>query len=351
MNSFPLKSNGYPPALLSWWVWGLGAVFYCYGFFQRVAPGVLTDQLMADFQMGATALGNLSAFYFYSYVAMQIPTGILADFWGPRKLLTTGAIVAGLGSIIFALAPTPLFANMGRLLIGGAVAVAWVVMLKLATHWFAPNRFAMITGLALFCGVIGAVCAGVPLRMLADNFGWRPVMTVSGAFTLGISVAIWIVVRDDPSEKGFKSYARIKHMKQNIRGKAISEGLKSVFRHKNILLLTLAPGGIVGPVLAFAGLWGVPFFTTHYHFSASLSAALLSAVSGICNMGIMMGPMLLQPAMGWILDRHWIGLMENGIRIYELEAYRWAFTLMLGWAVISCISLMLTRETACRQMT
>jgi MFS family permease len=434
MNGFPSKISCYPPALLSFWVWGLGAVFYCYGFFQRVAPAVLSDQLMADFQMGATALGNLSAFYFYSYVAMQIPTGILADFWGPRKLLTTGAIVAGLGSIIFALAPTPLFANMGRLLIGGAVAVAWVVMLKLATHWFAPNRFAMITGLALFCGVIGAVCAGVPLRMLADNFGWRPVMTVSGVFTLGISMAIWIVVRDDPSEKGFKSYARIKHMKQNIRGKTISEGLKSVFRHKNILLLTLAPGGIVGPVLAFAGLWGVPFFTTHYHFSASLSAALLStlmvswavggpvlgalsdriqlrkplylfgsiiatigwffilyipaqplwmliilivvtgmasggmiigfayakesvpvdsagAVSGICNMGVMMGPMLLQPAMGWILDRHWTGLMENGIRIYELEAYRWAFTLMLGWAFISCISLMFTRETACRQMT
>jgi len=71
----------YPPASLSWLVWGLGAVFYCYGFFQRVAPAVITDQLMTDFNIGAASLGNLSAFYFYSYVAMQVPTGILADYW------------------------------------------------------------------------------------------------------------------------------------------------------------------------------------------------------------------------------------------------------------------------------
>jgi sugar phosphate permease len=424
----------YPPISLSWLVWGLGAIFYCYGFFHRVAPAVITDQLMTDFNIGAASLGNLSAFYFYSYVAMQVPTGILADYWGPRKLLTTGALIAGVGSIFFALAPTVLIANLGRLLIGASVAVAWVVLLKLSTHWFAPNRFAMVTGIALFCGVIGAVWAGVPLRLLVDMFGWRSIMTVSGAFALVISLAIWAVVRDDPSEKGFKSYAHIDHARQNYGKAGIEKGLKEVFRHKNTLPLTLAPGGIVGPVLAFAGLWGVPFFTTHYHFSPSLSAALLSmlmvswavggpvlgalsdriqrrkplylvgniiatigwflilykpahplwllivlmiitglasggmiigfafakesvpvsnagAVSGVVNMGVMMGPMLLQPAMGWILDRYWSGLLENGIRIYNLEAYRLAFGLMLGWAVLSCILLAFTRETGCRQMS
>lgn len=423
----------YPPPSLSWLVWGLGAVFYCYGFFQRVAPAVISDHLMTDFNIGAASLGNLSAFYFYSYVAMQVPTGILADSWGPRKLLTSGALIAGAGSILFALAPTVLIANLGRFLIGASVAVAWVVLLKLSTHWFATNRFAMVTGIALFCGVMGAVWAGVPLRMLVDMFGWRSVMTVSGAFTLAIAGAIWIVVRDDPSEKGFKSYAHIDHLKRYAGNKSIGEGLKEVLRHKNTFLLTLAPGGIVGPVLAFAGLWGVPFFTTHYHFSTSLSAALLSmlmvswavggpvlgalsdriqrrkplylfgniiatvgwflilfkpahplwllivliiitgmasggmiigfafakeslpvnaagAVSGVVNMGVMMGPMLLQPAMGWILDLHWNGLIENGVRIYDLEAYRWAFGLMLGWTALSCILLAFTRETGCRQM-
>jgi sugar phosphate permease len=437
MNISALKNESnekiYPHASLSWLVWGLGAVFYCYGFFQRVAPAVISDHLMTDFNIGAASLGSLSAFYFYSYVAMQIPTGILADYWGPRKLLTTGALIAGLGSILFALAPTLLIAGLGRFLIGGSVAVAWVVLLKLATHWFASNRFAMITGLGLFSGVIGAMWAGVPLRVLVDIFDWRSVMSVSGVFTLAIAAAIWIVVRDDPSEKGFKSFSQISQVKKNPGKNIIKEKLKNVFQHKNIILLTLAPGGIVGPVLAFAGLWGVPFFTTHYNYSPSLSASLLSAlliswaiggpvlgavsdrirrrkplylygnvvatlgwffilfypdhslgvlivliiitgmasggmiigfafakesvpaseagtVTGVCNMGVMMGPMLLQPAMGWILDLHWNGLMNNGIRIYDLEAYRGAFGLMLVWAVLSCLLISFTRETGCRQM-
>ncbi len=61
------------------------------GFFQRVAPAVMTDELMGDFGISAAGLGSLSAFYFYSYVAMQVPTGLLADRWGPRRLLSVGA--------------------------------------------------------------------------------------------------------------------------------------------------------------------------------------------------------------------------------------------------------------------
>ena len=52
---------------------------------------MLTQELQREFALTGAALGNLSAFYFYGYVAMQIPTGLIADQWGPRKLLTVGA--------------------------------------------------------------------------------------------------------------------------------------------------------------------------------------------------------------------------------------------------------------------
>jgi len=95
------KSNGgYPPPRLSWFMWGLGASLYLIGFFQRVTPAVITTELMHDFAISAAGLGSLSAFYFYSYVLMQVPTGILADRLGPRRLLTSGALVAGLGTLL-----------------------------------------------------------------------------------------------------------------------------------------------------------------------------------------------------------------------------------------------------------
>jgi MFS family permease len=87
--------------------------------------------------------------------------------------------VAALGTALFAFAPTIFFANMGRLLIGASVAVAFVSMLKLASHWFPPKKYALASGMALLMGVVGGVVAGVPLRFLVESFGWRPVMMVS----------------------------------------------------------------------------------------------------------------------------------------------------------------------------
>jgi sugar phosphate permease len=81
----------HPPLSLSWFVWSLGAVFYLIAFFHRLAPAVMTRELMQDFGISAAALGNLSAFYFYSYWLMQVPTGLLADTWGPRRMLAAGA--------------------------------------------------------------------------------------------------------------------------------------------------------------------------------------------------------------------------------------------------------------------
>lgn len=81
-----------------------------------MVTAVMADQLMMDFNIGAAALGNFSSFYYYSYAAVQIPTGIIADHWGPRKLLTCGTFLSSIGAIVFATASTIFTANLGGLL-------------------------------------------------------------------------------------------------------------------------------------------------------------------------------------------------------------------------------------------
>ncbi len=430
------KEPRHPPAWLSWSVWGIGALFYLMGFYQRVAPAVMTQELMRDFDLAAAGLGNLSAFYFYSYVAMQIPTGLLADAWGPRRLLSLGAVGAAAGAMVFALSNSLAWAEAGRFLIGGSVAVAWVVLLKVATHWFTPRLFATVSGVALLCGVLGAVTAGTPLRLLIDVFGWRGVMLASGIVTLGIGAATWLWVRDDPSARGYASHALYsteadQAAKPGLRG--MLAGLGKVFGYRNTWLLFLAPGGMVGPVLAFAGLWGVPFLKARYGLPQTEGAAVCSlmmvtwalgspilgglsdrinrrkplfvaggavslvcwalmiyvgslplwafvalagvagfacagmiigfafakesvpshlagTVSGLVNMGVMLGPTLLQPAIGYVLDLRWTGGLDRGARVYDPAAYQTAFSLMLIWALACVVCLAFTRETGCRQM-
>ena len=273
------------PAYLAWVVWGAGAALFFLSFFQRVAPAVMTDRLMADFNIGAAALGNLSAFYFYSYVAMQIPTGIIADRWGPRKLLLVGSFVAALGTFLFAWAPSLLFANLGRLLLGGAGGVAFVSCVKLATRWFDPRRFSTMPGLTVVCGTAGAVMAGVPLRILLDHFGWRPVMFISALLTLALVFVIWYIVHDDPSDSGYVSYHT---PKVDVKDISLTEHLanfRSIFRYRNTWLLSIIPGGLLGPILAFTGLWGVPFLNAGYGLSHAQSAAIASFLMVMFSVG------------------------------------------------------------------
>jgi MFS family permease len=277
-----------PPARLAWTIWGLGSLVYLVAFFQRVAPAVITEQLMAEFALGGAALGNLSAFYFYAYVAMQIPTGLLADRWGPRKLLATGTAVAALGGMLFALAPGFELAAAGRLLVGASVGVGFVSMLKLSSHWIAPSRYAMVSGLLLMMGLIGAVFAGVPLRLAVDAFGWRGVMAGFAGLTALLAVALWVFLRDDPAERGYESHfhggGKVGH------GHApILASLAEVLSYRNIWLMMLVPLGFSGAVLTFGGLWGVPWLRQVHGLDAKTAAAITSTMLVAWGVG---GPLL-----------------------------------------------------------
>jgi sugar phosphate permease len=155
-----------PPVLLSVVVWSIPAIFYVFAFFLRSSPAVMTAELMRSFGIGAKDLGSLSAFYFYAYVLMQIPTGMLIDSLGPRKLLIFCSISTAVGTLLFGVTSSFAVACAGRAIVGGSTAAAWLVILKLATHWFPSRRFAMLSGLGLLIGNIGALTAQVPLRLL-----------------------------------------------------------------------------------------------------------------------------------------------------------------------------------------
>jgi MFS family permease len=422
----------YPPAALAWLIWGLGAAFYFSGFYHRVAPAVMTDQLMADFHINAVGLGNFTAFYFYSYFLIQVPTGILADHWGPRKLLAAGSFVAACGTFLFASASSIILANLGRLLIGGASGVGFVALLTLASRWFPPRFYATVSGLTLFCGVGGAVSAGAPLRFLVERFGWRPVMFVAAAVLLLIGIAIRQIVSDDPAKRGYRSFAP-PDPETVISIKALPADLMTVLRYKNVWRLSLVGCGLTGPVLAFAGLWGVPFLTILHGIPTAASSAITSILlisysvgaillgilsdriglrkpvlytgsiiallawipmlffsgiplwllvclaifvglaagsviigfafikesvpsrfagtaTGIYNMGSILGAMILQPAIGWLLDLNWQGTLVGNVRIYDLAAYRSGFVLIIAFNLLTVLLVGLTTETHCRQM-
>lgn len=271
-------------------MWGLAAAFYLFGFFQRVTPAALAQELAQELAPTATALGWLSATYFYCYAVMQLPAGLLADRFGPRRLFiaATAAVVAG--TLLFAWAETFTAAAVGRGIIGAAAAVGWIGMLKLAAHWFSPQKFASIAGLSLTVGTAGAVLAGFPLRFLSDEYGWRTIIAGSAVFAAALLIVMIFILRDDPIDRGYRSWAPAPQTEDALAKISLWKSLRALPR-KDLGLLCLGQTAVTGSVVMLAGLWGVPFLTSLFEVSSRTAVTLTSLIPvGFAAGSLVFGP-------------------------------------------------------------
>ena len=108
----------------AWTIWLLSAIFMFYKYALEVSPSVMTSTLMTAFDISGVALGNLAACYFYAYLLLQIPAGLLLDRFGPRKTTTLAIALCAAGNLIFAGADSVFLAGIGRFLTGAGAAFA-----------------------------------------------------------------------------------------------------------------------------------------------------------------------------------------------------------------------------------
>ena len=242
-------------ARLRWAVFALAAGAFWLSFFHRVAPAAIAVELQAAFGIGGAMLGTLAATYYVIYTLMQVPTGVLNDTLGPRRVLVAGCLIAGAGSILFAVAETVTAAVIGRAFAGLGVSVAFVSMLKLNADWFAERRFATMTGLGSMIGLSGGLAAATPLAWIAAHVSWRTVFTAVGIASLALAVVIWWVVRDHPG-----GATRGAPRPPSARGKVRwREGLMLVLRNRATWPCFWFGFGMSGSYMTFVGLWAVPY--------------------------------------------------------------------------------------------
>jgi sugar phosphate permease len=313
-------------------VFGIVLASFVLSFVHRTAPAAIAGELARDFAINAATLGTLAATYFYVYTLLQIPVGVLADTLGPRRILTFGSLLAGIGSIAFALAPTWEVAALGRTLVGVGVAVAFIGILKVSAVWFPANRFATLSGITMFAGNIGAVIAGAPLAWLVTQTSWRNVFLGIAALSLLLGAATWWKVRDRPQDLGFAPV--------NALPPAASVGAHWTLALRQVLANPATwPGffvnvGIGGTYLAFAGLWAVPYLV-EVHGMSRVTAAQHGS---LLVLGVAFGSL----AIGTLSDRLGSrrGLMRACTLLFALSwlpwllDVRWPLPATLAWFLL-----------------
>jgi sugar phosphate permease len=264
---------------------------YIMVYFHRMAPGVVSADLMQAFHTTGAALGSLAATYYYIYTAMQIPSGVLADTLGPRVSVTVGGLVAGAGSILFGLAPDFVAASWGRFLVGLGVSVVFVGLMKSNAVWFSERQYGRISGLTLMLGNLGSILAAGPLAVLLTGVSWRQVFVGAGVVSLLLAGLTLMLVRNRPEDAGFPSMREQEGLASHpTRERHWLRDLADVLRRRDIWPGFWVNFGLTGSLFAFAGLWGVPLMRDLYALdrtSASLytTAALAGFAVGSFKAG------------------------------------------------------------------
>lgn len=295
-----ISSAKAPPRLLTfpiakWSIFSVLIVTYILVYFHRMAPGVVSEYLMAAFQSTGTELGTLSAIYFFVYACMQIPSGVIADTLGTRSSIIGGNLVAGIGSIVFGLAGSFAVACVGRFLVGLGVSVVFISIMKSNSVWFPARVFGFMSGLTLLIGNLGSVLAAAPLSALLTFFAWRTVFVGIGFLSLTLAVLGFFIVKNRPEDLGFPAP---NHHAETQSGALAGNWLQNL--GSVVSVLRLWPGfwvqfGMIGGLYSFMGLWGIPYLRDVHGLDRSSAASHMTTMLLAFAVGALF--------FGWFSDR------------------------------------------------
>ena len=279
-----------------WAIYAILVLAYMSVFFHRMAPAVVSAELMTAFQTTGVALGSLAAMYYYIYTVMQIPAGVLADTVGTRAVTTLGNLVAGIGSILFGLAESLEMAFVGRFLVGLGVSVIFVGLMKSNTVWFRERIYGLISGVTLLLGNMGSVLAAGPLAWLLGHYSWRAAFVGIGIFSIVLAVLSLLVVRNRPQDAGFPSLRAMEGKSAHAeRERHWLLDLRHVWTTRRVWPGFWFNFGMAGGMFAFAGLWGIPLLRDVHELTRDEAAQYTT----LTLLAMAVGTLLL----GWISDR------------------------------------------------
>jgi sugar phosphate permease len=248
---------------------------YILVYFHRLCPAVIALDMQEAFHASGTLMGLLGSAYFYPYALMQLPVGLLADSWGPRKTVASFLVVACIGSVLMGVSKGLGLAVFGRILVGFGVSTIFVCNFKLLAEWFKTREFAVMGGLFMAAGGVGVLSASAPLAWVSDLIGWRMTLLAVGLITLVMALFVYLLVRDKPEDMGLPAV----HPPEGGPSKkriGLGQGIMQVLTTGRFWPLPVYTFCAIGTFFALAGLWAGPYLMQAHGMSKSGAGNVLS---------------------------------------------------------------------------
>ncbi|WP_264707364.1 MFS transporter [Wolbachia endosymbiont (group A) of Acrocera orbiculus] len=244
-------------------IWLLASLFYAYQYILRVIPNIIIPELVVRFNIGTTEIGQFCGLYYVGYVLAHIPVGILLDRFGSKVVIPICIALTSLGALPLVSSNDWSYSIIGRIITGIGSSASVLGLFKIIRIYYHREKFAMMFSISVIIGISGGVFATKPLHVLLDKFGWDYLFTV--CIMLGLLFALTT----------FISIPKVGTSDEELNIKNLSK----VIFNKDILLIGLFGGFMIGPLEGFADAWSATFLHEMYaidrHIAYSISKWIL----------------------------------------------------------------------------
>ncbi|MDQ6657877.1 MAG: MFS transporter [Actinomycetota bacterium] len=268
----------------AWLIWGVGAGVYVLAVFHRSTLGVAGPLATQRLHLNAGQLSSFVMLQLGVYALMQVPTGLLVDRWGPRRMLLAATITMGCAEVLFSVVTKYPLALLARGLLGFGDAMTYISVLRLAAGWFPSRRYPIITSYTGLFGTAGNLIATIPLTGLLHQFGWTPTFLVAGCVSLTYGVLLLRKATAAP----FQQVATAAATSQVVGSRVWTE-VKAAWGMPGGRLGFWVHFTTMGGPVVFATLWGYPYLTEVIGASASVASSmmmLLVLVGLVANLSV-----------------------------------------------------------------
>lgn len=182
----------------AWLILAVGVFAYFSAVAQRTSFGVATVEAADRFQTAASGLSLFSMMQVLVYAVLQVPVGVLVDRFGPRVLITVGAVAMAAGQLQLAAAQSVAGGVVGRILVGAGDAATFVCVMRLLPVWFSALKVPMLTQVVGMTGNLGQLFSVIPFAALLHAAGWVPSFVAMAAIALLAAVLSGVLLRNHP---------------------------------------------------------------------------------------------------------------------------------------------------------
>jgi MFS family permease len=309
--------------------WVAAVAVYLLAVFHRSSLSVAG--LMAEQRFGITP-AQLSVFALMQmgvYAAMQVPTGILVDRYGPRRVLVTAATVMGAAQLLFAVVPSYPAALAARALLGFGDALTFVSVLRYTAARFDARRYPLLVALTSMVGTVGNVLATLPLTLLLRSIGWGTSFAGAACLSLLAGVGVWLVLPESaPVRRVARDVTELR-----MAGLSVGRRIRAAWQLPGTRLGFWVHFASMSAATAFGVLWGGVYLEKGVGFTAAQAGAVL--MSGVA------AATLASPFVGSLIGRRpavrvplALGVCAGTVTCWLVTVLAFGDTPPKAWAVV-----------------